>query len=165
MKAAAKDSRMNALADLYNWQTDFFKSVLDGVPDTDAHDRMGTKANHIAWLAGSLVEQRFELANELTDSSHKQQANELFKDNQGIKDGITYPALAQFKADWDIISPIGGDALLNATTEKLDSILKMPGMEMPLYEYVLFTIYREANCIGQIALWRRLLGHEAMKYM
>ncbi|MGQ2982230.1 DinB family protein [Flavobacterium sp.] len=160
-----RDSRMVALVNLYDWQTTFFKNVLDGISDADAHKRLDTPANHIAWLAGSLVGQRYELVNELTGSSHKQQADELFKGNQGIKEGVAYPSLEQYRADWEKVSPIAREALLNATTEKLDSILKMPGMEMPLYDYVLFTIYREANCIGQIALWRRLLGYEAMKYM
>ena len=41
----------------------------------------------------------------------------------------------------------------------------LPGYEMRHYDLVTFIIYREANCIGQIALWRRLLGYEAMKYM
>lgn len=161
----AKDNRIISLVNLYDWQTDFFKSVLDGISDADAHKRLDTPANHIAWLAGSLVQQRFELANELSGSSHEQQADELFKNNQGIKDGVSYPPLEQFKTSWETISPIAREALLEATTEKLNSILKMPGMEMTLYDYVLFTIYREANCIGQIALWRRLLGYGPMKYM
>jgi hypothetical protein len=160
-----KDNRIISLVNLYDWQTDFFKNVLDGISDADAHKRLDTHANHVAWLAGSLVQQRFELVNELTGSSHEQQADKLFKDNQGIKDGVTYPSLDQFKTSWETITPIAKDTLLNATTEKLDSVLEMPGMQMPLYDYVLFTIYREANCIGQIALWRRLLGYGPMKYM
>lgn len=161
----AKDNRIISLVNLYDWQTTFFTSVLDGISDADAHKRLDTAANHVAWLAGSLVQQRFELVNELTGSSHEQQAHELFKDNQGIKADVVYPLLEQFKTSWETITPIVKEALLNATTEKLNSILKMPGMEMPLYDYVLFTIYREANCIGQIALWRRLLGYGPMKYM
>jgi len=160
-----KDNRITALAVLYDWQTDFFKKVIEGISDAHAHKRLDTKANHIAWLAGSLVQQRFELANVLTGSEHKQQADALFNENQGIKEDVTYPSLAQYRSDWERITPAAGEALRNATTEKLDSLLKIPGMEMPLYDYVLFTIYREANCIGQIALWRRLLGYDAMKYM
>jgi hypothetical protein len=36
---------------------------------------------------------------------------------------------------------------------------------MSLYELITFSIYREANIIGQIALWRRLLGYPGMRYM
>ena len=50
--------------------------------------------------------------------------------------------------------------------DKLDeSFEMMPGMKMTYYELITFIIYREANIIGQLALWRRLLGYEAMKYM
>ena len=122
-------------------------------------------ANHVAWLAGSLTEQRYELANYLGVAGN-QVAQELFKNNQGIKDGITYPSLSSFKNDWEKISPQLREALVKVTDEKLDEQFEMmPGMKMTYYELTSFISYREANCIGQIALWRRFLGYEAIKYM
>jgi hypothetical protein len=162
---AAQDNRLYSIIGLYDMQSGFFGSALEGISDTDAHDRLNTKANHVAWLAGSLVQQRFELANNITDGSYRQTADALFSNNQGIKEGVTYPPLEEYKKDWDTITPILREALLDANTQKLDSIIKMPGMEFPLYDLITFVIYREANCIGQIALWRRLLGYDAMKYM
>ncbi|MEX2593830.1 MAG: DinB family protein [Anditalea sp.] len=141
--------------------------MLDGVSDKDAHNRLGTKANHVAWLTGSLVQQRHELANALGSDQkhHKQEANELFKENKGIQDGITYPSLITFKQDWDNITPVLRDALVHVSDEKLDSTFEiMPGMTMSFFDLITFITYREANCIGQIALYRRLLGYEAMKY-
>jgi hypothetical protein len=160
-----EDNRLISIVGLFDLQTPLFNSVLDGISDKDAHNRLGTKANHIAWLAGSLTEQRYELANLLTGSSLQQSAHSLFAHNAGIKDGLEYPSLEQFKQDWKTITPIAREGLVNATAEKLDSIFKMPEMQFPYYELIKFTIYREANCIGQIALWRRLLGYEPMKYM
>jgi ERCC4-type nuclease len=165
MKTKPASSRIFSLIVLYDMHTKFFASVLEGIADKDTHNRLNTKANHIAWLTGSLVEQRFEIANEL-GSDLKQEAHELFKDNKGIQDGVTYPLLATFKKDWEKITPALRDILTNASDEKLDeSFEMMPGMRMTYYELLTFIIYREANCIGQIALWRRLLGYEAMKYM
>ncbi|HKZ66753.1 MAG TPA: hypothetical protein VJ111_10375 [Chitinophagaceae bacterium] len=164
MKTKATSSRMNSLLDLYDMQTTFFSNALEGISDKDAHNRLNTKANHIAWLTGSLVEQRYEIANAL-GSNAKQDAHDLFKNNQGIQDGITYPSLVTFKKDWENIRPVLRDAFLNVKDEKLDeSFEMMPGMKMTYYELITFIIYREANCIGQIALWRRLLGYEPMKY-
>jgi hypothetical protein len=57
------------------------------------------------------------------------------------------------------------DVLMTATDSQLDEDINMPGMKMSLYDLTAFMIYREANCIGQIALWRRLLGYPAMRYM
>ncbi len=157
---------MATIPALYDMQTGYFISALDGISGKDAHSRLETKANHIAWLAGSLVQQRYELARGLDKgATYKQQADDLFKDNQGIKDGTTYPSLDQFRKDWKDISPILRELLINADDEQLNKNIDMPGMEFPMFDMITFVSYREANCIGQIALWRRLLGYEAMKYM
>jgi hypothetical protein len=43
--------------------------------------------------------------------------------------------------------------------------LEFPGMKFSVYEMASFQTYREANCIGQIALWRRLLNYDPINYM
>jgi len=164
METKTTSNRMSSLIVLYDLHTDFFSKAIDGISDKDAHNRLGTKANHIAWITGSLVQERYEMAKEL-GTDMKQSAHELFKDHKGIQDGITYPSLAEFKKDWEKISPVLRNALVNVSDEKLDTQFKMPEMSMPYFDLVAFIIYREANCIGQIALWRRLLRYEAMKYM
>ena len=165
METKAISNRMNSLIDLFDMHTKFFSNAIEGISDSDAHKRLNTKANHIAWLTGSLVEQRYEIANTL-GAEGKQEAHDLFKNNQGIKDEVTYPSLAVFKKDWESITPILRNVLLKVKNEKLnESFEMMPGMRMTYYDLITFIIYREANCIGQIALWRRLLGYEAMKYM
>ncbi len=164
METKTVGNRMYSLVVLYDMHTTYFTNVIDGISDKDAHNRLNTKANHVAWLTGSLVQQRFEIAKDL-GIDRKQAAHELFKDNKGIQDNITYPSLAEFKKDWETISPVLRDALVNASDEKLDSPFEMEGYKMNHFDLIAFIIYREANCIGQIALWRRLLGYEAMKYM
>ncbi len=164
-KVNVKDSRMSSLIVLYDMHTIYFANVIVNISDKDSHNRLNTKANHVAWLTGSLVEQRYEIATML-GSNIEQAANELFKNNKGLQDNITYPSLPEFKKDWETISPILRDALVNISSEKLDETFEMmPGMKMTYYDLIAFIIYREANIIGQIALWRRLLGYEAMKYM
>jgi hypothetical protein len=163
-----EDSRMFGYVVQYDMQTQFFRSVIEGISDKDAEKRLDTKANHIAWLTGSLVEQRFEQAHLLnvSDASMQQAAHELFKEHKGIQDGVTYPSLASFLKDWETITPVLRQALIKADAKQLDHNLEfMPGYNATIFELTSFFIYREANCIGQIALWRRLLGYEAMKYM
>lgn len=164
MKTKPKSNQMYSLLVLYDMQSKYFSNAIDGISDDDAHNRLGTKANHVAWLTGSLVEQRHQLANTLGGTNQKQSAEELFKNYQGIKDGVTYPPLGEFKKDWEKISPILRESLLNVSDEKLDSTFEMEGMTMTHYELITFCTYREANCIGQIALYRRLLGYDAIKY-
>lgn len=161
-----KDDRAFALIALYDWQGDFFKSVLDGISDKDTQNRLDTKANHIAWLAGSIVQQRYELAQYLLkDSSLKQQADNLFKDNQGIKEDAQYPPLTQYIKDWETITTKLREAFATTDRERFNEKLDLGGMQMTFMDWFTFSIYREANQIGQIALWRRLLGYEPMKYM
>lgn len=165
METKTVSNRMSSIVALYDMHTTFFNSVLDGISDSDANNRLNTKANHIAWLTGSLVQERYEMAKE-SGIDRKQSAYELFKDHQGIKDNVTYPPIEAFKKDWAIISPELRNAWVNLSDEKLDSQFEMmPGERMPFFDLVAFMTYREANCIGQIALWRRLLGYEPMKYM
>ncbi len=163
MQTRTVSYKMYAILDLYDMHTGFFSKVIEGISDDDAHNRLNTKANHIAWLTGSLVHERYELANEL-GIDLKQTNNELFADHKGIRDGIQYPTLAIYKNDWQQISPLLKEGLENITEEQLEKPFEMPGETMNFYDLISFLTYREANCIGQIALWRRILGYEAMKY-
>lgn len=163
METKTASNRMYSLVVLYDMHTNYFQNVLEGISDEDAQNRLNTKANHVAWLAGSLVQERYELANEL-GIEEKPSTNELFRNHQGIQDDVAYPSLSEFKKNWENISPVLRQALINVSDKKLDSIFKMEGMEFPYFDYITFQTYREANCIGQIALYRRLLGYDAMKY-
>src|SRR4030095_7604384 len=159
--------RMYPVIFLYDTHTKYFTNVIEGIKDEDAQKRLDTKANHIAWLAGSLVYQRFIVTKLLGKEEQKQKSYDLFKDFQGIQDNVKYPPLSEYQDDWNKISPIVRDLLANVSDEKLDSIFEMPGvpeMTMPHLELIMFNMHREAYLIGQIGLWRRLLGYPAMKY-
>ena len=158
-------SKLYSILSLYDLQTGLFKNSLAGIDEKDTHNRLNSQANHIAWLAGSLVEQRFEMAREL-GVEKRQQADDLFRNNQGIKADARYPSLDVYKKDWEEITPVLRDALSKVTDEELKRTIDMgPEMKFPLYDLITFTSYREASLIGQIALYRRLLGYPAMSYM
>ena len=162
-KIEVKDSRLYGLMVLYDMHSDFYGKVLEGISDESALNRLDTNANHIAWLAGSMLQERFELASWF-GTKLQQKHHKLFENHQGIKDGFKYPSLGDFTEDWIKISPILRDILAQLTTEKTDSIFEMEGMKMTHFEWLSFDMYREANIIGQLVLWRRLLGYPAMKY-
>jgi hypothetical protein len=157
---------MDTLANLYDWHTKLFINVIDGISDKDAQNRLNTKANHIAWIAGSIVHGRYELGN-ILGVGLKQTSHELFRDYKGIQDNIPYPSLDEFRKDWEIINQVLRDALANASEEQLNGPdpFEMPGGPFSFFDTIIACIDRESYCIGQIGLWRRLLGYEAMKYM
>jgi hypothetical protein len=163
MQTQTSSSRTAGLLSLFDYHTGFFPRALDGISETDMHNRLNTQANHPAWIAGSLVAQRFRMASE-KGSAEKQTGAELFENNKGIQDGAKYPSVNDYIKDWERITPGAREALVTIDDKKLDSEVDMGGMKMTYYELIGFTIYREASMIGQIALWRRLLGYPALKY-
>lgn len=158
-----KKTSVDSFIGLYDLHSQLFINVINGISDKDANNRLNTKANHPSWLAGSLVHERYEMAN-LLGNNLQSTHNDLFKDFQGIKDGVVYPVLNEYKSDWEKITPILKEALLEVSEEKLEEVIEMPGMKFTVFDMVTMLIHREPYCIGQIALYRRLLGYEAMKY-
>lgn len=158
-------SALHTLLMSYDLHSRLFENVIEGISDKDAQNRLNTKANHIAWIAGSLVHERFELANVL-DIEKKQTSNKLFEDHKGIQDNVPYPSLQEFKKDWKDITPILRNALVNISNEQLENTdpYQMPGEHLTLFDAMVFIIDRESYCIGQIGLYRRLFGYEPMKY-
>ncbi|HEY9342026.1 MAG TPA: DinB family protein [Hanamia sp.] len=165
MKTKAKKVTMETFVEIYDYHTKMFINALDDISDKDAQNRLGTKANHIAWIAGSLVYQRQFLANAV-GIDVKQTSEKLFENNRGIQDNVEYPSLEEYKDDWEKISPLLKDALANMSEEQLNGPdpFKMPGGNYTFFDTTIFSIDRESYCIGQIGLFRRLLGYEAMKY-
>jgi hypothetical protein len=163
MATKTASTRTEGLLALFDMQTAFLSRALEGIQEKDMYNRLNTKANHMAWLAGSLVNQRFMMTTE-THPGLTQTGNELFKDNKGIQDDAKYPSNEEYLADWQMITPKAREALTSMDDNKLESDFHMGDMKMTYFELLTFTIYREASIFGQLALWRRLLGYPAMRY-
>lgn len=148
---------------LFDIHTKLFPNAIEGISGKDSVNRMGTKANHVAWLAGSLVHQRFDIAN-LLGSEMKDTANELFKDFKGLQENADYPSLDTYIKDWEKISPPLKELLESVTDKKLESIYDMGEMKVTHFDMIGWSVHREAYLIGQLGLWRRLMGYDAMKY-
>ncbi|RZK10320.1 MAG: MarR family transcriptional regulator [Flavobacterium sp.] len=104
------------------------------------------------------------LIKELIESGHVETLNGVIPStytitSKGIQEGERYPTIAEYINDWNKITPVAREALVSIDDQKLDSIMDMGEWKMPYYDMICFTIYREASIIGQIALWRRLLGY------
>ncbi|MET0242039.1 MAG: DinB family protein [Flavitalea sp.] len=155
--------RTEGLLTMFDLQTGLLARALDGISPEDMYNRLGTKANHMAWLTGSLVNQRFSMVQE-TNPEMKQTGDELFANNKGIQADAKYPSKEEYLSDWNRISPLSQKVLIDIDDAKLDSEIDMGGFKMSYYDLITFTLYREASIIGQLALWRRLLDYPALKY-
>lgn len=150
---------------LFDGHTKFFYNSLEGISDEDANNRLGTKANHMAWIAGSLVYERYELAR-LLGSSVNYTPNDLFVNHKGIQDNAVYPTLAEYRRDWEKLTPVLKTAIFDLSEDQLNGPdpFDMPGGDYTLFEAFTFCLERETYCIGQLGLYRRLLGYPAMKW-
>ncbi|WP_343703046.1 DinB family protein [Chitinophaga sp.] len=161
-----KNNSIKSLIQLYDLHTSLFPNVIDGISDKDAHNRLNTKANHVAWLTGNLVQLRCMLAK--AAGLELEPKFETFLQNfKGIQDGVTYPPLAEYQQDWNKITPVLRAKLVSLTEDQLNAPPPSPIPEMPSEPFSViigFFMYLESYGIGQIGLWRRLLGYEAMKY-
>ncbi|MEO6330714.1 MAG: DinB family protein [Ginsengibacter sp.] len=165
MDITTKKASMEVFMTLYDFHTKLFHNVLVDISENDANNRLGTKANHVAWLAGSLVHARYAIAKAL-GIDKKQTADSLFENYKGIQDDVAYPSLEEYKNDWETISPVLKEALVNLSADDLNGPdpFEMPGGDYTLFDTIVFSIDRESYCIGQVGLYRRLLGYDAMKY-
>lgn len=155
---------MQVLLELYDYHTTQFYNVIEGISDENAMDRLGTKANHVAWLAGSLVYERYALI-DFFGAQTDYKPNELFVGHKGIQDDVKYPSLDEYRKDWELLSPILKTAIEQAEPEKLNGPEPYGmGENISLFDALFYCLDRESYCIGQIGLYRRLLGYPAMKY-
>ena len=151
--------------DMFDWHTKLYINSLDAIEKKDVQNRLGTKANHIAWIAGSIMNERYVLAS-FFKIGLQSTSPELFTDHRGIVDDVTYPSLEEYVQDWKKLKPMLREALMNATEEDLcrPDPWEMPGGPYTFRDTILACLDRESYCIGQLGLWRRLLGYPAMKY-
>lgn len=161
-----KKAAMETFLGLYDYHTTTFGNVLDSISDADAQQRLNTKANHMAWIAGSLVQERYELARLTGKSDLRQTSHDLFSEHKGIQEGVAYPSLEEYRKDWQAISPVLRAIFAGLSEEQLEGPdpFEMPGGEYTLFDTIIFCTDRESYCFGQLGLWRRLLGYEPMKY-
>src|SRR3978361_1083127 len=120
METKTASRRTEGLLTLFDMQTTFFARAIEGISENDTYNRLNTKANHIAWLTGSLVHQRYLMASEVNHGL-KQTGGELYKDYKGIQDEARYPTTAEYLEDWEKISPIAREVLVSMYDEKLNS--------------------------------------------
>lgn len=163
MTTKTASTRTEGLLALFDLHTGLLSRALAGISEQDMYKRLNTKANHMAWLTGSLVAQRYMMVSE-THPEMKQTSADLFDNNKGIDDNANYPTIDMYLQDWEKVTPYAREALAAIDDKKLDSELDMGGMKMSWHDMVTFTIYREASMIGQLALWRRLMDYPAMRY-
>lgn len=165
MEASTKKSALQFIISIFDFHTSQYHNALENIPDEQTHNRLNSKANHIAYISGRMVFERQALAKGINLNPGLSTTGE-FQDFKGIQDDVTYPSLKEYRKDWDTISAALKKGLEKLTEEQLNGPdpFNMPGGNYTLFDSIIFSVDHESYFLGQLGLYRRLLGIEAMKF-
>jgi hypothetical protein len=146
--------------------TRLFHNVIKEVTEEHARTPIGGSPNHITWITGHIVSNRYMLAT-ILGLAVREPFAELFERGKGIQEDGIYPPLKSLADGWDGLSE-KIVAKLESLTE--DDLLADPPIRTPvasdqtLRGFITFIAHHEAYHIGQLSLARRHYGYEPMEY-
>jgi uncharacterized damage-inducible protein DinB len=146
--------------------TRLFVNALEGISDEEALRRPNDVTNHIAFLAAHVVDARYFMAREV-GLGIECPFKDSIENAKRLEDVSTFPALDALRAAWSDISGRLSAHLESSTAEvlgqKASYNFPIEGGETASGSLT-FLLQHESYHLGQIALVRRFLGHEAMSY-
>ena len=163
----AISQKLAVIIPAYRMHTQSFLQVLDGISEEDALKRVDGRTNHLVWMAGNYVNMRYGMAHVLglpdTDPNH-----DLFFMGKSLDEKNHYPSLKELLANFHSISAKVYARLLLVTDQELADAFPM-GMGIPFIEedklnFIGMCIWREDYLCGQMALMRRILNYESIRY-
>jgi hypothetical protein len=157
-------SSIKHLINQFNLQTRLFNNVTVSIKNGDAGKPMNENTNHIAWLTGHIVSTRFMLAGAL-GLKENEPFPELFQNGKGIDRAAKYPPMVELTKSWNSLSEKITAALKSLNEETLNTKMPRPvptGDTMG--DFISFLMHHEAYTLGQLGIYRRFYGVEAMKY-
>ena len=151
----------------YRMHSQTFNNMLEGIQESDAQTRVENRTNHLTWMVGNLVNNRYWLAN-ILGIQEKDPNEELFKDAKALDVNAKYPSLDELKKEWHKISPVLYQKLLQIDEAELMQPYPF-GMNISFVEenklnMVGMSIDRESYLFGQLGLMRRILDYPGVKY-
>jgi uncharacterized damage-inducible protein DinB len=141
-------------------------NALEGIDDDMARTRPNGHTNHVAFLACHLVDSRHYLAKALGLASESPFKG-LLDGAAGIDDVKAFPSLDAVRDAWRSVSETLSRHVEGLTASDLE---KPAPFAFPIeggptaLGCLAFLVQHDSYHLGQIALLRRYLGLEAMKY-
>ena len=156
---------LSDLINLYDLQSGLFAEVLSGISDEEATQRMSENTNSVAWIAGHTVDIQYNIAMMLGIVQENPYAAQ-FGFGKPFDAAASYPTLEKMQSDWNALTPQIKEAMSKLTTERLESGLpfQIPFAEQNLNGFLAFQMHHLGYELGQLGLYRKFLGKEAMSY-
>jgi hypothetical protein len=151
----------------YRWHTQMFDNMAKDISEEDSLKKAEGKTNHMAWMFGNMVNNRYWLAN-LFGVSDKDPHDALFREGKALDASTTYPSIKELKENWHSISKKLFDKLLAVSDEELSEKVEL-GMNVDFLEenklnMVGMSMDRTSYLLGQLALMRRAIANLGTNY-
>ncbi len=157
---------LQPVIEAFKMQTRLFRNVIQDITEEHAKAHFGGSPNHIAWITGHIVANRYILG-ALLGLPDKGPYPELFESGKGIQHEIDYPSLEKLTEHWETFGEKIIDKMESLTEDELQA---EPPIETPIGDktlrgFITFLCHHEAYHIGQLSLARRHFGYEPMSYL
>jgi hypothetical protein len=152
--------------EIFRLHTSLFRNVTGDINEEHAQASMGGSPNHIAWITGHIVSNRYMLATILGLTAREPFA-ELFESGKGIQEDGRYPSMKSLADGWDALAEKVIAKLESLTEDDLEGdppIATPVASDNTLRGFITFLAHHEAYHIGQLSLARRFFGYEPMEY-
>ena len=151
---------------MLNMNTRLFSNALEGVTEAQAKERISDHNNSLSWLGTHTVWARYNMCATLRKPVAKNPFAGMFENFKAFDPSITYPTLADIKAEWQNATALLKEALASVSEEHLaaESPLKSPIGDFTNGGTFAFLTQHESYDIGQIAFLKKYFTKEAMKY-
>lgn len=149
----------------YILQAGLFEKVILNISDEEANQQMSENTNSLAWIAGHTLDIQYNLAALLGVTTENPYA-EQFGFGKPFDPKADYPSLGTMQADWDALTPKITQALDEMTEAQLSAEppFPIPFPEQSIRGLLGFQMHHLGYEIGQMALYRKFLGKQAMSY-
>jgi uncharacterized damage-inducible protein DinB len=159
------DPLLVPIASALRLHTRLFHNCLEGIDDEQARRRLNERTNSMAFIALHMVDARHLAARTMGAEARNPFAS-LLQDARGIDNVVSIPPLTEIRDAWDQVSAALEARLQALTSEELASPppQPFPGDDPTLAGAIAFLATHDAYHVGQLALLRKFLGFDPMRY-
>lgn len=149
-----------------------FNNVLENIKDAQGSERLSEQVNHLQWIAGHLVNSRYNytsmLGLELSFPYKEKYTDHTAPppNNRALDKSIDYPSLSEIQKYWNELGNKFAEGVANLSEEQLSSPLpfRVPIGGNTMLDLFAFLATHESYHIGQMSIIRKYLGLSAMSY-
>ena len=159
------DPRIAPLAETLRLNTRLFRNCLDGVTGELAVRRPTPGTNNLALIAAHMTDARYTILRILGAPAPNPLAAQL-AGARSLDDLASVPTLAETEAAWTAAAHALRDRLAVISPTELDAntTTRLPLPDPTVLGTVTFLVQHDSYHLGQLALLRKYLGLEAMRY-